>query len=143
MADPGLLVEQEIHIAAPPERVFALLTDPDQIARWMPVTLDPRVGGAFRMGTGEWEVLGEVTALEPPRRISFTWDFPNRPIGARTEVTFELEPEGGGTRVRVRHTGFVTQEEADAHARGWTHYTGRLAAVAEGRDPGPDELARA
>jgi hypothetical protein len=25
-----------------------------------------------------------------------------------------------------------------AHAEGWTHYLGRLAEVAGGRDPGPD-----
>ena len=30
---------------------------------------------------------------------------------------------------------------ADAHSGGWTNYLARLAAVAEGRDPGPDPLA--
>jgi hypothetical protein len=30
---------------------------------------------------------------------------------------------------------------ADAHNGGWANYLGRLAAVAEGRDPGPDALA--
>jgi hypothetical protein len=30
---------------------------------------------------------------------------------------------------------------ADAHAGGWANYLGRLAATAEGRDPGPDALA--
>jgi len=29
------------------------------------------------------------------------------------------------------------EEPADAHSGGWTNYLGRLAAVAEGRDPGP------
>jgi hypothetical protein len=30
---------------------------------------------------------------------------------------------------------------ADAHDGGWSNYLSRLAAVAEGRDPGPDPLA--
>ena len=30
---------------------------------------------------------------------------------------------------------------ADAHGGGWENYLARLAAVAEGRDPGPDPLA--
>ncbi len=138
--ESALLVEQEVHIAAPPERVFQLLTDPAELARWMPATFEPRVGGAFGMTKGEWEAFGEVTAIDAPRRVAYTWDWRNQPIGARTEVTFELEPEGDGTRLRLRHTGFVAAEQVEAHAHGWTHYAGRLAAVAEGRDPGPDNM---
>ena len=41
----ALSVEQTIRIEAPRERVFALLTDGAEIPRWMPMTLEPRVGG--------------------------------------------------------------------------------------------------
>ena len=49
-------------------------------------------------------------------------------------------PKGTGTQLHLVHRG-LTGPMADAHAGGWSHYLGRLAAVAEHRDPGPDVLA--
>ncbi len=84
--------------------------------------------------------FGEITRLEPPRVVAYTWDWRNQPLGTRTEVTFEVEPDGSGSLVRLRHDGFVEPEQVQSHSHGWTHYEQRLAAVAEGRDPGPDTM---
>jgi hypothetical protein len=51
-----------------------------------------------------------------------------------------LQPRGDGTELRLVHRG-LAGPMADAHAGGWANYLGRLAAVAEGRDLGPDALA--
>ena len=45
----ALVVRRETHIAAPPAAVFALLTDPEQILRWMGTEADvqPHPGGSI------------------------------------------------------------------------------------------------
>ena len=140
--DSALVVEHEIRIEAPRDRVFRLLSDQAEMARWMPVSLfEPHVGGRFEMVAGEWVAFGEVTQLDPPRRLAYTWDWQNQPLGTRTEVTFDLEADGQATILRLRHAGFTSPEQAASHTTGWTHYEERLSAVAEGRDPGPDAMA--
>ena len=140
--DSALVVEHEIRIEAPQEHVFRLLSDQAEMARWMPVSLfEPHVGGRFEMAAGEWVAFGEVTELDPPRRVAYTWDWRNEPLGARTDVTFDLEADGQATILRLRHTGFATPEQATSHSTGWSHYEERLSAAASGRDPGPDAMA--
>jgi uncharacterized protein YndB with AHSA1/START domain len=48
MTEP-LLVQREIHIAAPPATVFALLTDPEKIIGWMgaEATIEAQPGGLY------------------------------------------------------------------------------------------------
>jgi uncharacterized protein YndB with AHSA1/START domain len=137
----ALAVEQTIRIEAPRERVFALLTDIAEIPRWMPaVTFDRQVGGRFEMVKGEWHAEGEVIELDPPRVVAYTWDWRNQPLGARTEVRFELEEDGAATIVRLTHRGFREPDQQASHDHGWAHYGQRLKTVAEGRDPGPDRM---
>src|SRR5947209_18894579 len=48
MPEP-LVVRREAHIAAPPAAVFALLTDPEKILRWMgtEAQVEPEPGGLY------------------------------------------------------------------------------------------------
>jgi uncharacterized protein YndB with AHSA1/START domain len=141
LAAAALAVEQTIRIEAPRRRVFALLTDVTEMPRWFPiVTFEPRVGGRFEAIKGEWEAEGKVIEFEPPRAVAYTWDWRNQPIGARTEVRFELEEDGEGTIVRLTHRGFPEQAQKESHTRGWSYYAERLKTVAEGGDPGPDRM---
>src|SRR5579864_9826423 len=130
-----LAVEQTIRIAAPRERVFALLTDVAQMPRWMPVTIfEARVGGRFEFARNAVAV-GEVIEFDPPRVVTFTWDWRDQPLGRRTVVRFELAEDGGGTLVRLTHSGFRAQDQCEVHRRGWFHYGQRLKLVAEGGTP--------
>jgi len=68
-------VEVEVAIAARPETIFAFLTDPAKMTRWMGsmAELDPRPGGVLRVAvrlgsTGR----DEYVAIEPYRRVVFT-----------------------------------------------------------------------
>jgi uncharacterized protein YndB with AHSA1/START domain len=143
-AAAALAVEQTIRIEAPRERVFELLTNVAEIPRWMPVvTLEPRVGGRFALVKGEWEAEGEVTEFEPPRAVAYTWDWRNQPLGALTEVRFELEEDEGGTIVHLSHRGFRERAQQESHTHGWSYYGPRLKIVAEGGDPGPDRMGEA
>jgi uncharacterized protein YndB with AHSA1/START domain len=80
-------VVAEIEIAAPPQRVFAALTDAEQNKQWchsqaFEITLwemDPRIGGAWRFvsveaGKSREHVHhGEVLEFDPPRVLAYTW----------------------------------------------------------------------
>ena len=50
--------------------------------------------------------------------LVYTWDWENEPMGVDTTVEFVLEPDGDGTVVRLRHTGFPQPDWVDSHARG-------------------------
>ena len=72
---PVLTVVREIKV--PPETVFSFFTQADRWLSWMGVDaeLDPRPGGVFRMNVrGDGYASGHFVAVEPPTRISFTWD---------------------------------------------------------------------
>jgi uncharacterized protein YndB with AHSA1/START domain len=137
-------ISRELRIAAPRERVFALLTDLDLLRRWMPMQhFGGAVGDGYSYVVGEWVASGRIVEITPPERLVYTWDWENEPMGVDTLVTFELEPDGDGTIVRLRHTGLPIEDLVDSHARGWDHVLPRLAIVAVGGDPGPADVLTA
>src|SRR5207253_645774 len=92
--------------------------------------------------TGREVVRGAYVEIDPYRRIVFTfgWDGSTVVPPGSSTVEITLIPEGAETLVRVRHLG-LPAAEAGAFAMGWEHYLPRLAAAAEGADPGPDSWA--
>jgi uncharacterized protein YndB with AHSA1/START domain len=138
-AQEQFVVDKTVRIEAPQEAIFKLLTEPEQLRRWIPMTdFEARVGGNIRMQKNEWIAVGQIVELDPPNSVAFTWDWQNEPIGARTVVKYELKKDGTGTLVRLTHTGLPSEERAKNHHEGWVHYLGRLKTVAIGGDPGPD-----
>lgn len=140
------LVERVMHIDADVHDVYLLLTDPEQFVRWMAptATLDPSPGGIVTWTHHNGDVVcGSYVEVVPDRRIVFTFGWERTDVEVppgSTTVEIDLRPKEGGTELRLVHRG-LAGPMADAHAGGWTNYLGRLAAVAEGRDPGPDVLA--
>ena len=138
-------VEREIAIAASPETVWELLTDPEQATRWMGLeaAFELRPGGAYRVVVIPGNVAkGEFVEIDPPRRLVYTWGW-EESTGAplapgSTTVEFDLIANNGGTLLRFRHSDLPSQTSAESHGHGWDHYFERLAAVASGDDPGPD-----
>ena len=99
-------------IAAPPEKVFRLATDPERFGEWMQglVRLERATAGPLKSGS-RWretrKVMGseateefEVTALEPPRRFDLYVDG-TKGSNRKGEYRFRhrFEPAAGGTRV--------------------------------------------
>ena len=143
--DPANPVEASVWCRARPETVFAFLIEPEKLVQWIGLSavLDPRPGGLFLVNVnGRTVVRGEYLALEPPRRVVFSWGHEDGVLLAAGSTTVEilLKPEDGGTRVQLRHSRLPTAERP-AHAMGWAHYAGRLRVRAEGGDPGPDPYA--
>jgi len=135
----GRAIEEEIFIAAPPERVFQALIDPQQLAQWWGQKgiyhgkqwmIDLRPGGKWRTeGTSErggntFEVYGEYLHIDPPRLLEFTW-IPSWAGPMNTVVRLELTPASGGTILRLRHSGFTDATQLQAHS-GWPQVLGWL-----------------
>jgi uncharacterized protein YndB with AHSA1/START domain len=143
-ANGGGVVTVERHIAARPETVFAFFTDRDKWLSWMgrEGTFVFAPGGPYRTNvTGENVAEGRFVEVDPPKRLVFTWGWaeggmPVPPGSSTVEIT--LEATSDGTLLRLVHSGLPSPEACAAHEEGWKHYGERLAARAEGRDPGPD-----
>jgi len=136
-------VERELMIAARPDTVWSLLTDPREAVRWMGVSaqLDARPGGAYRVEVLPGAVAsGYFVEVDPPRRLVYTWGWESGksavPPGSST-IVFELEPRGAGTLLRFTHRDLPSAEAAAKHAHGWQHYLDRLVAASSG-DAGAD-----
>lgn len=130
-----------IDIEATPDRVFDHFVQPELLVRWMGdvARLEARDGGLFSVDIHGVLIRGHFVRVERPHLVEIAWgeagnaDMP--PGATRLRVT--LEARGHLTRVELTHSGLVPAE-AEKHAFGWPHFTGRLAVAAAGRDPGPD-----
>lgn len=135
----GDRIEHEILIMAPPEIVFAFFTDAQRYPPWMgrQATLDPRPGGVYQCVVHDAAtVIGEYVEVDPPRRVVFTWGFEGNdaiPPGSST-VSVTLTPDGGGTLLRLVHTG-LPHPALDPHDAGWSGYLTQLADAAPGGEP--------
>jgi uncharacterized protein YndB with AHSA1/START domain len=140
-------IERDIHVAASPETVFKVISRPEHMREWWPD--DARfasVAGApgeltwRNADTGETNVVAmTVVEVDPPKRFSFRWCHTGpEHDGNALLVTFDLEPEGSGTTVRMTETGFremgweiaVLEENYRDHVSGWDHYLPKLGAYA-------------
>src|SRR3954463_2678278 len=75
----ALIVRREPHVPAPPAAVFALLTDPEKILRWMgtEAQMEPKQGGLYLLNVGGSRVArGSFREVVPVHRLaySFGWD---------------------------------------------------------------------
>lgn len=143
-------IEREVQIAAPIERVWALVTEADHLGTWFGdagAEIDLRPGGALLLRWERWgSVRGRVEAVEAPRRVAFRWlagagrDEEPAP-GNSTLVEFTLRADGPGTVLRVVETGFAgldldereREERRLGNVDGWRMELDELAAYAAER----------
>lgn len=136
-------IRLSIDIAAPTAIVWAALTDPDLMARWM---LDSRieVHSGRRVGSpivirGDlhgipFENRGTILAFEPGRVFQYdywsTLSFPVIPDAPEnySTVRFELHPIEAGTRLALTLGRFV-DDSVPRHAR--LYWTGTLPTLRE------------
>ena len=122
----------------PVERVWRSVTEPHELERWFPTTVevDLREGGRmhFTFPGGEAEPMdGEVVELDPPRLFAFLW--------GRDLLRLELEPDGDGTRLRLIQT-LSSEDEAARNAAGWHVCLDRLGGEESDWEPYYEEYRR-
>jgi uncharacterized protein YndB with AHSA1/START domain len=144
-------IEREIHIDAPPEVVFEVISRPEHVREWWSAESDvePTAGATGELVWADGDnpranvTPMTVVVAEPPRLFTFRWAHPAGETandGNSLLVTFELVPAGSGTQLRLTETGFrergwelaVLEQNYHEHVTGWDTFVPRIAAYAEG-----------
>ena len=141
----GLVLKLRRVVDAPPERIFDLLTEPAEVAKWWgphgfttpEIELDLSVGGGYRYTMqppdGEaFHLSGEFIEIDPPSRLAYTfrWDEPD-PDDRETVVTLSLAAVGDATEVSLSQGEFATDERLALHSNGWADSFEKLGEVIE------------
>ncbi len=138
-------------VAAPPERVYAALVDPEALARWLPPGdmtaqiehYDARPGGTYRMvltypdpsgspgksGAGTDVTEGRFVDLVEGARVVYTVDFVSTDAGFAGTMTmsWQLTPVDGATRVDITAEDVPDAISAADHAAGMASSLDNLA----------------
>ena len=120
---------------APIEDVWAAVTEPERLARWIGIwTGDPADGTVqFRMLFEGEEHQGEsmeIRVCEPPHRLHLT-----SRVGEEVWLLeLDLSHADGVTTLTFSQPG-VTQEQAGGVGPGWDYYLDRLVDAETGADP--------
>ncbi|MCO1658346.1 SRPBCC family protein [Pseudonocardia humida] len=106
-------------VAAPAEKVWRVLTEPELHARWWaPGDIAPVVGHRFHLEMpGFGAIPCEVVEVVPHERFVYTFN-------ESWTLTWQLVAEGTGTRLVLEHSGFDLDDPRDQQAfermpRGW------------------------
>jgi uncharacterized protein YndB with AHSA1/START domain len=145
--EKALAVERSIWIAAPPERAWRAVTEPEHLNEWYATYYhwdipSLEVGTTIKFYNKDDENDLQVATIEtvhPPCQFTVRWQ-PNPRYPAVLIVTsFLLAEENGGTRVTIHESGYETvpanerQQWMDATGRGYTMSMENLKAYVEGR----------
>ncbi len=136
----------ERRFAHPVDTVWQAITEPDQLAAWMPgqVEIELREGGVFRWNFPDQDRIGAhdgtITALDSPRLLEvFTPGTLSRPDWAKDEtMRFELSPTEEGCLL-VFTVIIEDKASAASFAAGWQTCLTVLHEVVEGRPAELDE----
>jgi len=98
-------------IAAPIEKVWRALTEPELLATWWAAgDIAAVVGHRFTLDMGEWgSIPCEVTTVEAPTRFVYTFN-------NDWTLDWRLSAEGDGTRLFLDHSGFDLDKAQDRFA---------------------------
>jgi uncharacterized protein YndB with AHSA1/START domain len=142
----ALLLNLECSLNAPRERIFSMLTEPVELAKWWgprgfttpEIELTLVVGGrySFSMKPPDGDLFhlsGEFLEIHPPSRLVYTfrWEEPT-PSDRETVVTLSLETIGDVTRLSLTQGLFSTEERLALHRSGWTDGFERLREIESG-----------
>jgi len=132
-------IVQEITIRGTAEQIFRALTDPEERLKWWGgpgsrfkltgFASDLRPGGKWIMHAESLgravTIRGEYREIDPPRLLVFTWLPDWYENATESLVRWDLEEHDGVTRVRLTHSGLLTEAARENH-RGWTQIVGWL-----------------
>ena len=117
-------INKEVTIAAPREKVYAAITDPELLAQWFPDAVEGEIKPGERpvFDFGEYgRHSAYVVATDPYSYVAYRWipgsiHVPQGFIGdvltrPNTLCEFHLDEVDAGTRVRLVESGFASLPE--------------------------------
>jgi uncharacterized protein YndB with AHSA1/START domain len=118
----------------PPDKVWAALTEPAQLAEWSPFTSDRDLGtpgdATLTMIDGDvtQDLPANVMRAERPTVLEYSW--------GDDLLRWELAPAGAGTELTLRHT-IADREFAPKAAAGWHLCLDVMEHLLDGEPVGP------
>jgi uncharacterized protein YndB with AHSA1/START domain len=132
---PSVVIERTF--TAPATDVWAALTEPERLVRWIGTwSGDPASGSVqFRMTAEGEDIEAETVTVhecDPPRRLVLSWVAAG-PAGALWQVEVDLTEHAGVTTLTFAQRVPDTATGRDV-GPGWEYYLDRLVASAAGGD---------
>ena len=143
LTEPGTLAIRRI-LPGPIERIWSYLVDSDLRRQWLAAgEMELKVGAPFKLTWHNKELSdspgnrpedfgeehsmeSEITELDPPRRLAFSW-------GKTGGVTFELESRGEDVLLTITHRRIADRSTMLNIGAGWHAHLDVLAARAAGQ----------
>jgi uncharacterized protein YndB with AHSA1/START domain len=139
-----------------PETIWKTLTTGEDIGRWLlmkPTGFESVKGVRFTFQTtraGMWDgvIHSEVLEVTRNKSLAYSWQGGHESNAQEygslldTIVTWTLVKADGGTRLRLVHSGFVTQKNDPAFwnmSNGWKRVVGRISAIC-GEQPATTDI---
>lgn len=109
-----------VDIGAPAAEVFASLTEPAQLERWIAekAEVEPEVGGRINFGWDHGPV--KILELVPDKVVAYSWQHADGP--PESVVRWELAGSGGHTHLTLVHSGFGPDKATDGYQLGWQEF---------------------
>jgi uncharacterized protein YndB with AHSA1/START domain len=141
MSDFGIASVHESHasirferqLKASAEEVWAALTQPDPMSRWLgaEVRIQAEPGGAVQLRwPGGEQMTGSILRCIPPRLLEYSWK--ESAEEAESVVTFEVSPAGSGARLVLEHRR-IDPSSIVGFGAGWHGHLDALGALLSGR----------
>ncbi|MCY4020761.1 MAG: SRPBCC family protein [Chloroflexi bacterium] len=121
-------IEHTLDSTTSPERIFAVLTRPNLIERWIAnqAQVELKPGGEYDLG---WGIEGiRVVDFADNQGLTISWQMGDE---APTRATWRLERLAGKTRIRFDHSGFSPDFPNNGIWIGWLNYLNWIRSVAE------------
>ena len=129
-----LIMERILPASA--EQVFDFITKKDNLLKWwgpegmsLPeedldfTRLGPWHSVMMNADGKRFKVSGQVTRLDPPKMVAFTWGWHDDQDqrGVESHVMLEVKPtDEGKAQLILTHTGLPDEEGPNTHEAGWT-----------------------
>lgn len=130
-----MAVRFERELDATPEEVWAALTEPSLLERWLAAAeVDLRLGGTVRLRFGDGHMEGgRILELDPPRLLEYEWTFPQEPTSV---VRFELDPVDDRRTLLVLDHRLLDEQSGPGYGAGWHSHLDALTAILAGTGAG-------
>jgi uncharacterized protein YndB with AHSA1/START domain len=130
--DDGATIRFERRYEAPAEEVWAALTQPASLGRWLgaDVTIQPETGGTVQVRwPGGEQMTGSILRCDPPRVLEYTWNEGEHE--AESVVRFEVSPAGSASILVLEHRR-LGPGSVVAFGAGWHGHLDALGALLSG-----------
>jgi uncharacterized protein YndB with AHSA1/START domain len=128
-------IRHETEVDAPAARVFEVLTNPDELNRWIATNakVQPEKDGEYNLG---WMYEGtdfgasKIIDIQPNQQIVLDLG-PDPTSGKPTVVSWVMRENGGKTWLTFTHSGFDADQDVGSIYTGWRNFVNWVRSVAE------------